>query len=115
MQDAIDETIKDFPGAGYSTLVDRNGYLPVHHRWLSHEPTGDRETDIACSRHMRLFNSPGVEINRAQNKQPFLIQMNLRDTGEVLGDLALPVYVAGTHWGNLILGFQVEKLVEGEA
>lgn len=114
MQEAIDESVKDFEGAGYSTLVDVNGYLPVHHRWVSHEPTGDRETDIAKSRHMRLFNAPGVEINRARNTQPFLMQMNLRDTGEVLGDLALPVYVDGRHWGNLILGFPVEKLLEGE-
>ncbi|WP_200192959.1 methyl-accepting chemotaxis protein [Halorhodospira abdelmalekii] len=113
MQDAIDETIKDFDGASYSTLVDANGYLPVHHRWLSHEPSHNRDTDIARSRHMRLFNALGVEINRARNRQPFLIQINLRDTGEVLGDLALPVFVAGNHWGNLILGFPVEQLFGG--
>lgn len=112
MQDAIDETVQDFEGAGYSTLVDVNGYLPVHHRWVSHEPTGDPDTDIAKSRHMRLFNAEGMEINRARNTRPFLLQMNLRDTGEVLGDLAMPVYVSGRHWGNVIFGFPVEKLLQ---
>lgn len=115
MQDLIDEGVKDFHAAKFSTLVDTNGYCAVHNSWVSHEPTGDPEQDLAKSRHMRFFNTPGVEMNRARNTQPFLLQTYLRDTGEVICDISMPIYVDGRHWGNTIFGFDIEPLLEGQA
>ncbi len=113
MQGLIDEGVKDLPGAVYSALVDVNGYLPVHNSWVSEAPTGDPVHDREKSRHMRMFNTNEMEVRRARNTRPFLMQINLRDTGEVLVDLSLPVHVEGRHWGNLIFGFPVEHLLQG--
>jgi len=34
----------------------------------------------------------------------------MRDTDEIVNDLALPSYVNGTHWGNYIVGAKPEIL-----
>lgn len=109
-QSAIDQLKKE-TGAAYSLFVDTNGYLPTHHTGFSQEPTGNFETDLAKSRHMRIYNNSVAEQRRAKNTKPFLLQAYLRDTGEILNDLSLPVYVNGKHWGALIIGTKPDQLV----
>lgn len=108
-QSAIDQLKKD-TGAIYSLFVDTNGYLPTHHKDFSHELTGNYETDLLKSRHMRIYNNSTAEKRRATNTKPFLLQAYMRDTGEILNDLSLPVYVNGKHWGALIIGITPDKL-----
>jgi methyl-accepting chemotaxis protein len=48
----------------------------------------------------------------AQNTNPFLLQTYARDTGEVLSDLSLPVFVKDQHWGAVRLGFNPVILLQ---
>jgi methyl-accepting chemotaxis protein len=112
LQAHFDQTLEALPGAIYVTAVDVNGYLPAHHRRFSHPPTGKREIDLVNSRQKRIYNSNEVEIRRARNTQPFLLQSYVRDTGAILNDLSLPILIDGVHWGALILGLQPEVLQE---
>jgi len=36
----------------------------------------------------------------------------MRDTGEIMGDLSMPIFVNGKHWGALRLGIAPEMLVD---
>lgn len=112
IQPMIDAFIKQRPEFIYVVPVDRNGYLPAHHKHLSKPMTGDFETDNINSRHLKIYNNSRAEKRRAANTEPFLLQTYTRDTGEVLNDLSLPLYIDGKHWGALILGFTPDRLLE---
>lgn len=112
LQDPIDQSKETFPGTAYSLIVDVNGYLAVHHSPTSRPPTGDPEQDLLYSRDQRFYNASETEVRRAANTDPFLLQTYVRDTGEILNDLSLPLYVQGKHWGALCMGFRPELLLE---
>ena len=42
---------------------------------------------------------------------PMLLQTNMRDTGEILTDISMPIFVDSKHWGALILGIKPEVLI----
>src|SRR6266704_3297672 len=107
IQDIEDEYLKD-EQVVYAILVDRNGYLPTHHRQNSQPLTGDPEKDRVGNRTKRIFNKE-VELTAARNREPFLKQVFLRDTGEKMWDLSAPVLVNGKHWGAVRIGFSMEK------
>ena len=54
-------------------------------------------------------------MRAARNTQPMLLQTYVRDTGEILCDLAMPIMVRGRHWGNVRVGLPAEALVERTA
>jgi len=112
IQPLIDSFIKSRPEFIYVVALDKNGFLPAHHKHLSKPMTGDFETDNLNSRHLKIYNNSRAEKRRAANTEPFLLQTYTRDTGEVLNDLSLPLYIDGKHWGALILGFTPERLLE---
>ena len=106
IQDFYDQCRDHFPGTRYSIAVDRNCYVYVHHKSVSQPLTGDPEHDLLHSRNQRFFKDNENEIRRAKNTAPFLLQTFIRDTGEILCDLSLPIHVNGRHWGGLIMGFE---------
>ncbi|PLX69870.1 MAG: hypothetical protein C0603_02745 [Denitrovibrio sp.] len=110
LQKKIDE-LRQKIVAIYSLPVDINGYLPCHHAEFSNAMTGNYDVDILKSRHMRIYANSSAEKRRATNTKPFLLQAYVRDTGEVLNDLSLPIYVNGKHWGALIIGLTPDKLL----
>jgi len=95
----------------YVVLTDKNGFVPIHHSGFSQPVTGDAEKDILYSRHQKIYNTSRTERRRSANTEPFLLQTYLRDTGEMLNDLSLPVYINGRHWGALIMGFKPDHLL----
>jgi len=46
----------------------------------------------------------------ASNTLPFLFQTYLRDTGEVINDLSMPIFVQGRHWGAVRVGLDSTRL-----
>ncbi len=42
-------------------------------------------------------------------KKPLLLQTYKRDTGEIMHDLSVPIYINGKHWGGFRVGYQPEK------
>lgn len=110
----FDGFISERPEFIYAIAVDKNGYAPAHHTKVSHPLTGDFSVDNLKSRHRRIFVGNRAEKRRATHTAPFLLQTFIRDTGEVLNDLSIPIYINGQHWGALIMGFNPETLLKDE-
>jgi methyl-accepting chemotaxis protein len=110
-QPLFDKMVADLRGCIYCLCVDVNGYAGTHNRHFSQPLTGDYEKDLLFSRDKRIFDDP-TGIRSARNTNSFLLQTYARDTGEVLSDLSLPIYIEEKHWGNVRLGFNPKVLLE---
>lgn len=108
MLPVCDAAQKQLDGAIYCLAIDRNGYLPIHHGAFSQPMTGDPQRDLLYSRHQRIFLSNTAEKRRCSHTKPMLLQTYMRDTGEVLNDLSLPIFIEGKHWGAMIIGCKPE-------
>jgi len=53
------------------------------------------------------FNDP-VGAKGAKNQKPSLFQTYVRDTGEILADLTMPIMINGRHWGGVRIGFKTD-------
>jgi len=108
---AIEEAVAARSGTiAFAVLVDKNGYLPTHNLRFSQPLTGNAGNDLVNNRTKRIFNDK-TGIAAARSRAPFLIQRYQRDTGEAMIDLSVPVYVHGTHWGAVRIGY---RLVEAK-
>ncbi len=104
LQVLFDNFLREVPGTRFCLVVDPNGYAPTHNSRFSRPPNGNAAHDLAESRDKRCFADP-VGLGAGRNQQDCLVQTYLRDTGEVLVDLSVPVVVNGRHWGGLRVGF----------
>jgi methyl-accepting chemotaxis protein len=111
LQAMVDEARKDL-ASNYAVPVDVNGYLPVHHSEVSMAMTGDPKVDLLKSRHQRIFFHVETEKRRVKNTEPFLLQTYMRDTGEILNDLSMPIHIGGRHWGAIVTGFKPERFIQ---
>ena len=102
-----DHLLVDVPGLVYSLAVDTNGYAPAHNGVFSNPPSGDPAVDLTKCRHKRIFNDP-VGLKLAKNQKSSLFQTYVRDTGEILNDLSMPIIINGRHWGAVRIGFKTE-------
>lgn len=107
IQDLEEATLTKNSRIVFALLNDDNGYIPTHNLKYSKPLTGDYETDLWGNRTKRLFNDT-VGLKAAQNLAPYLLQTYRRDTGEIMNDLSVPVYVNGKHWGSVRVGFKIE-------
>ncbi len=110
MQAVVDEAAKRIPGVIYCLAIDRKGYLPIHHGAVSQPMTGDPARDLLHSRHQRIYLNNRTEQRRCSHTEPLLMQTYMRDTGEILNDLSMPIHVDGKHWGAFIMGFDPRKM-----
>lgn len=92
----------------FAGAVDINGYFPTHNNKYSNPVTGDYQIDLIQSRTKRIFNDR-TGARCGSHTQPFLLQTYKRDTGEVLHDLSVPIYVNGKHWGGFRVGYSANK------
>lgn len=104
-QHLIDRWAAERDGALYCLPLDDKGYVAVHRSELSQPPSGDPKVDLARSRHMRFFQSRDIPYMGR-----FRLQSYLRDTGEVMFNLSVPVEVSGRYWGGLFLGLPASAL-----
>ena len=104
-QHLIDLWAKENDGALYCLPLDSKGYVAVHRSELSHEPCGDPAIDLAKSRHMRFFQNRDIPYMGR-----FRLQSYLRDTGEVMFNLSVPIHINGQYWGGLFLGLPAARL-----
>ena len=89
----------------YFLLVDNNGYAAAHNSIYDKPLTGDYEKDLINNRSKRKFDDP-VGLASAKNTEPLLVQTYLRDTGNAMYDISVPIYVEGKHWGGLRVGVE---------
>ena len=110
LQPLFDKLARGAVGGKFSLAVDTNGYGATHNSWYSKPPTGDAAVDLVNSRDKRLFNDP-AGLRAARNTQRFLLQTYVRDTGEIMTELDVPIMVDGRHWGGLRLGFDASTML----
>jgi len=111
LQELFEELMQRVDGCAFAIAVDTNGYAPTHIKKASRPLTGDPAVDLVQSRDKRMFNKP-TELRAASNTGPTLMQTYLRDTGEVLVDLSMPIMLGGRHWGALRVGFSPLALIQ---
>jgi methyl-accepting chemotaxis protein len=103
---ALQESILEkMPQIAYAGAVDNNGYFPTHNRKFSQPLTGNYDVDLVNNRTKRIFNDR-TGARCGSNTRPFLLQTYKRDTGEVMHDLSVPIYVNGRHWGGFRMGYR---------
>ena len=112
LQSHFDKALDKINGSVYCILTDINGYVGTHHSNISKELTGNYDHDVLYSRHRRIYFNNETEKRRSTNTQPFLFQTYHRDTGEIMTDLSMPIYVNGKHWGAIAVGIKPEALLQ---
>ena len=90
----------------YCGAVDNNGYWPTHNRKFSQPLTGNHAVDLVNNRTKRIFDDR-TGRRSGGNQKPFLLQTYMRDTGEVMHDLSVPIHVNGRHWGGFRVGYRL--------
>jgi len=111
LQEAL---LQAMPQLAYAGAVDNNGYFPTHNRKFSQPLTGNYEFDLVNNRTKRIFNDR-TGARCGANTAPFLLQTYKRDTGEVMHDLSVPIFVAGRHWGGFRVGYRSSTLEQETA
>ncbi len=101
----LDKYYKKSERIAFVVAVDRNGYLPTHNSRYSQPLTGDRQKDLVNNRTKRIFNDK-TGLAAARNTQPYLLQRYFRDTGEVMYDLSVPIFIKDRHWGAIRFGYK---------
>ncbi|HEY1394243.1 MAG TPA: methyl-accepting chemotaxis protein [Methylibium sp.] len=98
------------PKVVFCVATDRNGYIATHNKkYCLPQRPGDGAWNTANSRYRRIFNDR-TGLASARNRRPFLLQTYRRDMGGgnfvLLKEAAVPISVAGRHWGCIRLAFQ---------
>lgn len=103
-----EQVLKDNPQLIFAICTDTRGYVPTHNDKFAKAPTGDYATDLVHSRSKRIFNDRTGSRCGAHTKK-MLLQTYKRDTGEIMHDLSVPIYLGGTHWGGFRMGYQAHE------
>ncbi|MES2129903.1 MAG: methyl-accepting chemotaxis protein [Pseudomonadota bacterium] len=102
LQEAV---LARLPQLAYAGAVDDHGYFPTHNKKFSQPLTGDYAIDMVNNRTKRIFNDR-TGSRCGSHTKAFLLQTYKRDTGEVMHDLSVPIYVDGKHWGGFRVGYR---------
>jgi methyl-accepting chemotaxis protein len=111
VQPLYDRALEQLGCLFYCNALDINGYVPAHNSKYSAPLTGRYEVDLIHSRSKRIMTD-ATSQRAVKHQQKFLLQTYLRDNGDVVSDISIPLFVAGTHWGGLRLGVDSNKLTE---
>lgn len=105
LHDIQEPVVKSHQALVFAIAAAPDGYVPTHNRAFADEQTGDPKVDLIKSRSKRLFNDR-TGIRCGSHTQDMLLQTYRRDTGEIMHDLSVPIYVNGRHWGGFRLGYK---------
>ncbi len=105
VQPIIDAVLQRDNRLVFVVAVDRNGYLPTHNARFTRPLTGNPAADAKGNRTKRIFNDR-TGLAAARNQQPYLLQRYSRDTGEVMSDLSIPIFIQNRHWGAVRIGYK---------
>jgi hypothetical protein len=103
------DRILDHEDFVFAVGVDENGYLPTHNTKFQKPVSGDPAKDLAGNRTKRIF-ADSVGLGAAKNKDPSLVQVYKRDTGETMWDVSSPIFVKGKHWGGFRVAVSMERI-----
>jgi methyl-accepting chemotaxis protein len=105
---AVQEPILELnPEIIYAEPVDKNGRFPTNNRQFPKDLTDDHHADPDNDR-TRWIPSDATGNRCASNTEPFLLQTYKCDTGEVVHDISVPIYVNDRHWGGFRIGYRAD-------
>ncbi|MDD5248242.1 MAG: methyl-accepting chemotaxis protein [Rhodocyclaceae bacterium] len=110
-QPLLENCFNSIAGCAYAVGVNTDGYLSCHNLKFSKPLTGNEAADLVGNRCNRKFENSG-ELRAARNTQPMLLRTYLRDTGEILCDIAMPIQIDGRLWGNVRVGITADSLLD---
>lgn len=116
LQQTIDTLLKQIPHGYYAILVDLNGYAPTHNSHYSKRPTGDVAHDTIHVRDKRIFDDQ-ISKGAISNRGSILCQTYMRDTGEIITDVSVPLDFDGNRWGAIRIGLdylQFERSLQAQ-
>jgi methyl-accepting chemotaxis protein len=88
----------------YSIAMDKAGYISTHN-YIARQPlTGDYQKDLFGNRSKRIFTDSGVR--GANHEKRVLLQTYIRENGDIMHDISIPIYVRGRHWGGFRIGYR---------
>ena len=93
------------PGITYAIAVDQRGYAPTHNNCFCKPLTGNYDKDLVGNRTKRIFDDATGRRCGAHTEK-VLVQTYRRDTGEVMHDLSVPIFLKGRHWGGFRMGYK---------
>lgn len=99
-----EQVLRDDGRLTYAIATDTKGYVPTHNNQFCKPLTGDPDVDILHNRTKRIF-SDRVGQKCGSHTQEMLLQTYKRDTGEIMHDLSVPIYVNSRHWGAVRVGY----------
>ncbi|WP_205340173.1 methyl-accepting chemotaxis protein [Denitrificimonas caeni] len=108
---AIQEPIlKHNSNTVFAIGITPEGYIPTHNLVYSQPLTGDYQHDYLHNRTKRIFNDR-VGARCGNHQKPLLLQTYIRETGEHMHDISVPIYVHGKHWGGFRIGYRPETAI----
>jgi methyl-accepting chemotaxis protein len=96
--------LKQHEAIVYAIATDPQGYVPTHNNRFCKPLTGNHEKDLINNRTKRIFDDR-TGSRCGSHAHPLLLQTYKRDTGEVMHDLSVPIFVNGQHWGGFRIGY----------
>ncbi len=108
LQTILDQYLSYHNNIIYVIAVDTYGYLPAYNSRYSHSFTGNMEEDIKNNRAKRILNDH-TGLAASKNRNAYLIQQTVLETGEKLNDLSVPLVVKGQHWGAVRMGYTINN------
>lgn len=108
IQDAILASSNSFI---YASGIDIRGYVATPHKKYAEAPNGNLEHDRAVSRAKRKYDQP-LHLAAAgyRGNEPTLVQDYHRDTGELVWDVAAPIFIKGKHFGAFRVGVVKDRV-----
>lgn len=100
-----ERTLAEHDHIVYAITTDPNGYVARHNNNYNKPLTGDPNIDLVGNRSQRLFDDK-TGIRCGAHTEKLLLQTYKRDTGEVMHDLSVPLFVKGKHWGGFRIGYK---------
>lgn len=88
----------------FAISTDSSGYVPTHNNKFAQPLTGDYEKDLLQNRTKRIFEDK-TGSRCGSHTQKLLLQTYKRDTGEIMHDLSVPIYLNNKHWGGFRIGY----------
>lgn len=105
---AIQEAVlRHSPELVFAICTNLRGYVPTHNDKFAHPLTGRYDVDLVNSRSKRIF-SDRTGSRCGAHTQKVLLQTYKRDTGEIMHDLSVPIWVNGKHWGGFRMGYKAD-------
>lgn len=105
LPDIQEAVLRHSPELVFAICTNQRGYVPTHNDKFAHPLTGRYDVDLVNSRSKRIF-SDRTGSRCGAHTQKVLLQTYKRDTGEIMHDLSVPIWVNGKHWGGFRMGYK---------